>query len=69
MPATKKTGAASTASRESRLRTVAAAASLRLEKQGRGFQLVDAATGTLVAADWTGEAGLTLDQIEAALKG
>lgn len=60
---------AKAASQETRLRTVAAASGLRLEKQGRGWQLVDAKTGTQVAADWAGDAGLSLDQIEVALKG
>lgn len=57
------------------MRTVAKAAGLRLEKQGRGWQLVDAVSGTLVAAAWSAavvgrtDNGLILDQIEAALKG
>ena len=51
-----------------KLRATAKAVGLTLEKQGKGWQLVDAVTGTLVAADWTEDAaGHTLDQIETAL--
>jgi hypothetical protein len=60
----------SAASRESKLRTIAQAAGLNLERRGQGWQLVDAQTGTQVAANWTdADAGLTLDATEVALKG
>ena len=38
---------------------------------GRGYRLVNAVTGTLVAAEWSapGGYGLSLDQIEDALDG
>lgn len=57
------------ATRESRLAAKAGEFGVVLEKGDAGHRLVDATTGTFVAADWTVEDGygLTLDQIEAAL--
>lgn len=56
--------------REAKLTDKAAAAGYRLEHAKAGYRLVDAATGTLQAADWTSADGygLTLDEIEVALQ-
>lgn len=35
----------------------------------KGWRLVDANTGTQVAATWADDTGLTIEQIEKALKG
>ncbi|MBA3360172.1 MAG: hypothetical protein H0T94_01645 [Acidimicrobiia bacterium] len=64
-----KTAQKPATSKEARLRAVAKAAGLNLEKAGHGYRLVDANTKTLVADDWQGENGLSLDAIERALKG
>ena len=58
------------ATRESKLRAVAKAGGLDLVVQGSGWQLLDSATATQVEAHWAdAQVGLTLDQIEAALRG
>lgn len=54
---------------KAKLQTAAKAAGLDLLKKGKGYALVNAETGTLVADDWAGEDGLTLDPLEAVLKG
>jgi hypothetical protein len=50
------------------LKAVAKAAGFDLVKQGKGWRLVDAVSGTIVADDWAGDDGLTLAEIETALK-
>jgi hypothetical protein len=57
---------------EAEARKAAEAAGYRLEKRGRTYRLVVAATGTLAAGDWTQPDedyfGLSLDQIAEALE-
>jgi len=55
--------------REAKLAKAASARGWTLQSSKAGLRLVDAQTGTLVAAVWTVDDGygLTLDQIDAAL--
>lgn len=57
------------ATRVSKLSKVAAEHGMTIERHGSTYRLVDAGTGTLVAADWTSSDGfgLDLDAVEAAL--
>lgn len=48
---------------------MAKAAGLNLEKRGRGFRLVESATGTQVADDWQGENGPGVVEIDPVDKG
>jgi len=73
MPARKapaKAGVPSKVSRQSGLSARAATVGWRLEQGDDGYRLVDAQTGTFVAAKWSNldGYGLTLDEVEAALR-